>query len=142
MTENTKKRYFFFSPWPFVAAAVLFALVTPRYHSLYGYGHWSVTATAFRIEKYSEILANEILPELSDENENTRKTIESLSTRMKYDSTKLKEVGFAIMRSKYHITGLFSVLFTAFAFFCKPRWPGFLSLPFSLYSMQYFAYVM
>jgi hypothetical protein len=140
MTENTKKRYFFVSPWPFVVAAILFALVTPRYLGLYGYGHWSFMQTGFKIEVESEVLKNEVLPKLSDEN--IKKTVERISSGMAYDADRLKEAGAAVMSPTYHITALFSMLFTAFAFFSKPRWPGFFSLPFSLYSMQFLNIMM
>lgn len=142
MKDNIRRRRFFVSPWPFVSAAILFALVTPNYLGLYGYGHWSVTQTAFRIEVESEKLTNVIYPKVVDES--AKKDIEMLSKSMKDSSNKLKKAGSKIMGSGtvYHFTGLFSLVFTAFAFTCKPRWAGILSLPFSVYAMKYFFIIM
>jgi hypothetical protein len=142
MNDKAHNRKFFASPWPFVVAAILFAVVTPNYLSLYGYGHWSVTQTAFILEVDSEKLTNEIIPKVTAVG--TKNEIAQISERLKHHSDELKEAGGKIMGSgaAYHLTGLISLLFTAFAFACRPRWAGIISLPFGLYAMKYFFIIM
>ncbi|MCI5148234.1 MAG: hypothetical protein D3916_02330 [Candidatus Electrothrix sp. MAN1_4] len=140
MKDEKKERIFFVTPWPFVLSAILFALVTPRYLDLYGYGHWSVTQTAFLIDVSFENLKNEIYPKISDDK--IQREIEKTSQIMKSSSSKLKKAGSKIMSAGYHITGIISLMFTVFAFACKPHWAGIISLPFSLYAMKYFFIIM
>ncbi len=126
MEEAKKQKGFSISPWPFVVASICFAIATHYLLGLYGTVHWQVMGPSTQIEVE--------LKSLTSQNGSSQPNA-VIFERMTHASERLSAASSSLlMRTMiYHITGLVSLILTIVAFWGRPRWAGFISLPFGLY---------
>ena len=140
--KKQPKKSFSVSPWPFVVAAIFFAIATHYLLDLYGIVHWNVKGPSIQLEiDLKSIASQSSVNQPQNKAEITRNEV---LERMLKHSKRLSEASSSLMRKTrmYHITGIVSLFFTVVAFFGKPRWAGFISLPFSLYAAYLFFIIM
>lgn len=134
--EEAKKqprKGFLVSPWPFVVASICFAIATYYLLDLYGIVHWQVMGPSTQIEVELKSLASQGVA--SQANSSTEVNRKEILEQMIRASERLSAASSSLLKRTaiYHITGLVSLILTIIPFWGRPRWAGFISLPFGLY---------
>jgi hypothetical protein len=130
-TDEVKRKKI--SAWPFLLITIFLTIATHYLLYLYGIVHWEigVPATSLLYEMDSRIIedankekAGTLTGEESWRIEHTKKSIDRL---VKAHSALMRGTGI------YPLTGFLSFFFSIFTFTRRPRWVGFIALPFGLY---------
>jgi hypothetical protein len=134
---ETKQRFPFrigFSPWPLVVAAIMFAGATYYLLNIYGCAHWHVMVASTSLKGQLGLLQKSVSADASSQSrEETLRTINELDKRVdSIHSNGSKLVGMA---SFYVATGWLSFLLAVGCFFFRPRWSGFIALPFGILAL-------
>ncbi len=123
------------SSWYVLILCVIGTLLTWHLLSIYGTVHWSILRSSYGLKSHIEniskdedarkaIMNNNNLKKFFDDLPNISETIHKSGWKLMGDA------GF------YHITGLVSFILAIFAFFCRPRWVGFIALPVGICSFN------
>jgi hypothetical protein len=102
---------------------------------MYGTVPWPILTSSYKLKAHMESIAkDQEAKQIVEENDNLRKFYNDLPNI----SEKFQTAGWKLMSDTglYHITGLVSFLLAILTFLCRPRWVGFIALPFGIYSIN------
>jgi len=102
---------------------------------MYGIVHWPLLTNSYKLKAHVEnVSVDKEALKLIETNESLKKLFDELPTI----SEKIQTSGWALMgqASRLRLYGLSSVLLSIFAFLCRPRWVGFIAIPFGAYALN------
>jgi hypothetical protein len=108
---------------------------------MYSLVHWPILTSSYSLKSHIENIEND---EQAKEIINNNKNLKRLFDELPNISEKIQNAGWKLMNGTglYHISGLISFLLSIFAFFCRPRWVGFIALPLGIYAMTLATIIM
>ena len=117
------------SPWPFAVATILLACFSIYLYNIFATVHWPIRGNIFLLKHELETLSKENKTEGSgitipkDKMQVLEQGIEKVNTA---SSSVMQRLAI------YHLTGLGAFICNILALLKKPRWVGYIALPFGL----------
>ena len=123
------------SAWYILILCLIGTFLSSQGLSMYGIVHWRILTSSYKLKSHiKRVSEDKEVSKLIDNNKNLKQLFDDLPTI----SEKLHTSGWDLMgyAGRLRLFGLLAVLLSFFAFFCRPRWIGFIALPFGLYSLK------